>query len=430
MRALSLLLIALICCANSNAYQHIVSCQLYKTITKEEFKASLKKRHLPKGMVPARYTVDVYDVTYYTKWHDGSTIKASGLYFVPQNPKKPMPELIYHHGTRMNKGRNAKLGGEENICLSLAMDGYAVIMPDYIGLGNGDKFHLYQHAESEGQASVDMLFATREMNDSLKLKTNGMLFLTGYSEGGHATLATQKLIQDRYADKIHVTASSPMSGAYDMCGVQGEVMFKTYSRPHYLPYLLRGYNEVYHFVPDINKVYKHPYDSIIAAYFDGKHSMDQIDNVLPHVPKDMLLDTFLNLYVTDPAFPLNVELKLNSLCDWKPEAPVQLCYCDSDEQVTPKNAKVAYKTMHANGAQHITLRRAGINFTHTRCALISILYTKMYFDSFLHGHKFGTKGAPGKRLMADIAKGFIKKSIMKRRIDDHRDGEHHKRKTE
>src|ERR1700722_20626329 len=109
MKSFFVLCIALSTCVQSFAYTHIVSCVLYKTETKEEFRAAMKKRHLPKSMVPAHYTVDVYDITYYTKWHDGSTIKASGLYFVPRDAKKPMPELIYHHGTRMNKGRSSKL---------------------------------------------------------------------------------------------------------------------------------------------------------------------------------------------------------------------------------------------------------------------------------------------------------------------------------
>jgi len=208
-------------------------------------------------------------------------------------------------------------------------------------------------------------------------------------------------------------------------------MFKDYTRPHYLPYLLLGYNEVYHFVPDINSIYKHPYDSIIAAYFDEKHSMNQIDNALPHVPKDMLRDSFVNLFITDTNFAMNVELKANSLCDWTPQAPVQLCYCDSDEQVTPENAKVAYKTMKSNGAEHITLRRAAIDFHHAPCAIISILYTKMYFDTFLHGSKFGGKGAPGKRLVASMAKMLVKKSIKRREHSggNHDGGEHHEHRN-
>ncbi|MCW3124981.1 MAG: hypothetical protein JWO03_639 [Bacteroidetes bacterium] len=393
------------------AFQHIASYTLYKTVTAAEFREMAQKRHLPKSVVPAKYTVDVYDVTYYTQWHDGSKIRATGLYFVPRDAKKPVAEMVYEHGTRVSRGRDADLGGQENICLGFAMDGYAVMQPDYIGLGNGDKFHLYQVSESEGQASVDMIYATRELNDSLHVKTSGQLFLTGYSQGGHAALATQQLIEKKYGDKLHVTASSPMSGAYDMCGVQGEVMFHSYSRPHYLPYLLASFNEVYHFVPgDINKIYKHPYDSLVPLLFDGKHSIRAIDKALPAVPKDMILDEFVESYIHDTTNPLRIALRENSLCEWKPQAPVQLCYCDSDEQVTPRNALVAYKTMKAMGAEHVTLRRAGKNFSHTRCALIATLYTKMYFDTFRRGSKYGGKGTWGPRIVANMAKSMVKKS--------------------
>jgi len=65
-------------------------------------------------------------------------------------------------------------------------------MPDYIGLGKGDKFHLYQNSESEATASIDMLLAIQELNIEFGIKTNKQLFLTGYSQGGHACMATHK----------------------------------------------------------------------------------------------------------------------------------------------------------------------------------------------------------------------------------------------
>ena len=407
-------------CLSSFAQKHLVSYTLFQTTTKKEFQEMLKKRHLPKASAPAKYDVDVYDVIYYTKWHDGSTIKASGLYFVPRGVKKGSPELVYNHGTLVNKGRRNHLGGEEYFCLAMAMDGYAVALPDYIGLGHGDKFHLYQVAESLGQASVDMLLTVREMDDSLHIKTNGQLFLSGYSEGGYAALATDKLIQDKYPN-IHVTAASPMSGAYDMTGVEGQVMFKSYTEPHYLPYLLGSYNEVYHMVPDVKMLYKHPYDSLIPPLASQKPNLDDIIDFLPPIPGNMLKDTFVDMYLHDPDFTLIQAIKKNNLYDWKPDNPVQLCYCDSDEQVTPLNAFVAYKQMKADGAQHVTLRRAGKNFHHSRCALVAMLYTKMYFDSFRRGHKYGGKGSAGSRIMADIAKSIL--SHQKK--DDHH--EHHHR---
>jgi hypothetical protein len=403
---LSVLLFAF--CIEAFAGGNLISYTLHQSVTREEFRALLKKRHLPKASAPARYDVDVYDVIYYTKWHDGSTIKASGLYFVPRNVKKGSAELIYHHGTRVNKGRRKKLGGEENFCLALAMDGYSVIMPDYIGLGHGDKFHLYQVAESLGQASVDMYFAVHEINADCELKTNGQLFLTGYSEGGYAAMATDKFIQEKYADQIHVTAASPMSGAYDMTGVEGKVMFKAYTEPHYLPYLLGSYNEVYNLVgPNVNVIYKHPYDTIIPQLASQKPNLDDVIHLLPSVPADILKDTFVNLYLSDANFSLIQAIKKNNLYDWKPQTPVQLCYCDSDEQVTPLNAYVAYDQMRKNGAQDITLRRAGRNFNHNKCALVSMLYTKMYFDTFRRGSRHGGKGSLGSRIMASVARKIV-----------------------
>ena len=53
-------------------------------------------------------------------------------------------------------------------------------MPDYIGLGKGDKFHLYQNSESEATACIHMLLAVQELKTELKVKTNELLFLTGY----------------------------------------------------------------------------------------------------------------------------------------------------------------------------------------------------------------------------------------------------------
>jgi hypothetical protein len=291
----------------------------------------------------------------------------------------------------------------------MAADGYLVLQPDYIGLGRGEKFHLYQMALPAGQTTADMLIAMGSFDSIMHLRLNGQLFLTGYSEGGYASLAAHKYLQENYADRFPVTASSPMSGAYDMAGAQSVVMFRPYPNPHYLPFLLRGYNEVYHLVPgDINKIYKAPYDSLIPYIFDGRHGIHQIDAMLPSTPKNMILDTFVNLYLTDTSFRLKQCLAANGLCNWKPEAPIQLCYCDSDDQVLAGNSKAAYEGMKRAGAEHVTLKRAGKKFRHVPCALYATLYTKMYFDSFRKGSKYGRKGPAGKRFLLALAKAFSK----------------------
>ncbi len=392
---------------NPNGHK-IVSYTLWRTVEKAELQKKMKESHVPKALVNVRYDVDIYDVTYVSHWYDGSEILASGLYFVPRGVNKDMPEVVYHHGTRVQKGRENHIEGESYICLSLAVDGYLVLKPDYIGLGHGEKFHLYQQYQSLGQATVDFLYAVRELNDTLNVKANKQLFLTGYSEGGYAAIAANKLIQEKYSKDFTVTAASGNSGAYDMGGVQSQVMFQKYSNPHYLPYILRGFNEVYHMVPDISLIYKSPYDTLIPPMFASGKRLGDIDKALPEIPKDMVRDTFVNLFKNDPNFVMTKALKDNSLCYWKPDNPVQLCYCDKDEQVTYKNAFVARDGMKSLGAKHVTLRDGGRKYGHYKCAIFASMYTKLYFDSFRNGSKYGRKGKVGKRFLLSLARLAIK----------------------
>jgi hypothetical protein len=393
---------------NNPSGRRIISYTLWRTVHKDELQAKMKENHVPKALLKVRYDVDIYDVQYVSHWHDGSEILASGLYFVPKGVKKAMPQVGYHHGTRVQKGRENNIDGESYICLALAVDGYLVLKPDYIGLGYGEKFHLYQQYESLGQATVDFLIAAKELNDSLGVKANKQLFLTGYSEGGYAAVAANRVIQEKYPKEFQVTACAGNSGAYDMAGVQSDVMFKPYSNPHYLPYILEGFNEVYHIVPDVNKIYKSPYDSLIPVFLDGKHHLHSLDEILPKVPKDMILDTFVEVYKKDSNFLMHKALRDNSLCYWKPENPVQLCYCNADEQVTYKNSFVARDQMKKLGAKHVTLRDGGRKYGHYKCALFASMYTKLYFDSFRNGSKYGRKGKLGKRFLLAVAKLAIK----------------------
>lgn len=393
----------------SDTTSRLLSFQLYKTVTKSDLEERLKKNHVPASLVNAHYDVNVYDVKYKTCWHDGTCVLASGLYFVPVNYTEPSAQVVYHHGTRVKGGRSKNLGSEEFVCVGMAVDGYSVLMPDYLGLGYGEKFHLYQMAEPLGQTTADMLYAIRELNDSLHISTNEQLFLTGYSEGGYAALAANKLLQEKYRNDFKVTAAAPNSGAYDMAGVQGDVMFKEYSHPHYLPYLLRAFNEVYQFAPGgIQSIYKPPYDTIIPNMFDGKHDIKAIDKLLPKVPKDMLLDSLVDDFVKNPESPMRRALADNSLCDWKPENPVQFCYCKNDEQVSYKNALVTKEKMKKAGAKHITLRSGGNKYGHYKCGIFAAMYSKLYFDSFRNGSKYGRRGNLNTRFLLSLAKLAIK----------------------
>ncbi|MCB9230694.1 MAG: prolyl oligopeptidase family serine peptidase [Bacteroidia bacterium] len=390
---------------------HLIEYREVACHTKVKLEDLWKKRKIPQSIAPVKCEVKVYDITYSTTYVDGRTIKATGLYYVPQDYQGEISMMAYHHGTRMKKGRDKDMGGEEAICVGFATDGFAVVQPDYMGLGLGEEMHLYLHLETEALASLDLMRAVRELNEKLGISLKDKdLYITGYSQGGHAAMALHKVIQERYSDEFHVVASAPMSGPYDLTGVQGEVMFKPYSHPGYLPFLIFSYNEAYHYYDDPSVFFAEPFDTLLFPFYDGTHHMGEVNRVMPEIPNHIIRPEVVEAYQNNPDFPFRKSLRENSVFDWKPEAPVLMCYCKGDEQVNWQNAKVAKKQMKANGAKSVRKLHVARKFGHGQCALFAVLHTKMFFDSIrLHGKQNGTLGPVSQRFLLRLGKWAVKK---------------------
>ncbi len=402
---LSLFSILMILTAQAGETTKLISKNLVFSKSISDLEAIWKEAKIPKIIAPINNGVNVYEVLYNTTYVDGSTIQASGVYFVPIEVKEDLPVVVYFHGTQIEKERNIRIKGEMAICTGLAADGYAALYIDYIGIGKGEGFHIYQHAESEALAGLDMLIAVEELNKDLGYSFGDMLFTTGYSQGGHAAISFHKYIEEHPEFGYKITASSPMSGAYDMAGAQSRAMFEPYSHPGYLPYLLAGYNTAYNIYPDMRDIFKSPYDSIIPPMLDGKHSMGDLNKVMPKIPSQFVKDEILEDFLKDENHPFRIALEENSFMDWKPESQLQLCYCKADEQVYYENAINTYESMKSLGAEHVKLRSAGRKFGHNTCALYAALYSKMYFDSIAKkGKTYGKKGPAFKRFLVSVSK--------------------------
>jgi len=386
--------------------QELVSYTKISSLSKKELKESWKENGMPTIILNINNEFDLYELIYTTKWHDGTRIKASGLYFAPKNQKEEIPQLIYHHGTKIKIERTNEIYRETAICAGFAADGYAVIMPDYIGLGKGEKNHLYQHSDSESDAAIDMYFAVQKLNNRIALKTNKQLYLTGYSQGGHACLATHKKLQEDFPE-IAITASSPMSGAYHMSGSQSDVMFAPYKDPAYLPYLLMTYNEIYKITgSSYSDLFVAPYDSLIPIIYQGHLDLFEINDYLPEIPVDMVQPYLVEQYLHNPNFKFRLALEENNIIDWKTDTPTQFCYCTKDKRVLKENSFIAYETMLKNGSPNLTLRKSSNKVGHIECAGYAFVYTKLWFNTFKNGSVKGRKGNVFKRFALSIKKAL------------------------
>ena len=404
---------------------YLVSSTLIKSHTKATLSALWKRHHIPKLALPIRNDVDIYEIIYKAPWIDSTTwINCSGIVYVPKLKSKKPATFMFGHGTEIRKGRTVNdEDSQQGICMGMAADGYLALYVDYYGIGKGDGQHLYQHAWSEGMAFLYMLYAVEELKKNLNIETNGQLFLTGYSQGGHASFAAQKFIEAAHDPRFKVTATSPMSGAYDMTGEQAKYMFQVYPRPFYLPYLIISYQTAYHIwnTDNIYSVFRAPYDTMLQGFFGPVRNKgyDDLDKVMPKIPSEVVVPQLVESFKNDPNFPFLKRLRENNLTDWLPEAPVQLCFCEGDREVNYKNSVAAYNSITAKGKKDIKLLNLSDHLDHNTCAAFAVLSMKAFFDRYYkHGSNPKMKElTPFKKFLV----GFVKRKIEKQYVKNHSD---------
>lgn len=355
---------------------------LLKTLTSAEMAALLQQYLLPPG---TPLGVEARRVVYTTIDPRGQPTIASMLAALPVNPPKAMPIAAYLHGTLTRReDAPSRLVGEADIGLILASGGYLTVLPDYLGMGDSPGFHPYHHAKTHATASVDALRALRALAADRAPGWNGQLFLTGYSQGGHAAMATQRELESLHADEFTLTASAPCAGAHDLSGTAVEDLLsgRTPPNPYYSAYLIFAYQEIYGLAPSISDLLRPPYDRTLPPLFDGTHGSDALNAALPARPSDILRPEVLEAFRADPNHPIRQALRSNDThTGWIPRTPTRLYHCQGDQDVLPVHSRVAHNTFTAAGATRIELLDPLPFANHTSCAPMALLATKIWFDS-------------------------------------------------
>lgn len=382
------------------------------TYTTDSLDAYWKSNHIPQVITKVRNAVDMYEVTYKGLWLDSTYIIAKGVMYIPKI-EKPAAEMVYCHGTRIGVEQSYGIQDlEQFITIMHAADGYVAYFPFYYGFAGGEKEHVYQHYWTEAMSVIHMIKACREILPEINVKTTGQLFITGYSQGGHAAAGTHKMLESGRFPEIELTASSPMSGAYDMTGVQAATMYKEYDRPHYLPYLLITYEYAYQMWDgDIYDVFKPPFNEDFKGYFTmpRKVSYGHLDEILPKVPSEMIVDSLVEVFRSDTTFIFTQKLKENNLVEWEPKAPMRLCACYGDNEVMYQNTESAYNYMKSKGA-NVHKKIFGKDLSHNPCASFAVIYSKQMFDNMRKGRKRFQRVPFGKKMLLAIGISMANKA--------------------
>lgn len=359
------------------------------SLSKAQLDSTLTANGVPASFVGTIYDIDVYKVRYQTVGIDSSAIFATGLLAIPTNATGcKMPLATFGHGTTSDReGVPSRAnGGEAMIGMVIASLGYVSTLPDYIGLGDAPAglLHPYQDARTEASASIDLLRAARELAPQLNYRLNGQLFISGYSQGGHTTMATHRTIQTQLNGEFTVSASCPMSGAYDLSGVMVDVMLSDsdYAVPGYLPYLVFSWNQRYNFYSSPSEYLKSPYDTTLPPLFNGRYGMGTINAAMPSVPKLIFKQEMIDSFANNPNHPFRLALADNDVYNWKPDSPVQIIFCRADEEVDPRNALTLYNSFLSKGVTNADTVCASETLPHFQCAQFAVLNMKAFFTQY------------------------------------------------
>lgn len=301
----------------------------------------------------------------------GEKTSASGGIMVPSGTDAACtgerPVLLYAHGTTTDKNKNMASPTDGEAALIAAMyaaQGYIVVAPNYAGYESSPlPYHPYLNMDQQAKDMVDALTAARKGFAAVGAKANAKLFVSGYSQGGFVSMATQRALQ---LAGTPVTAGAHLSGPYSLSAF-GDAVYAgninlgaTIFTPLLVTSMQRAYGNIY---STPSEMYETAYASTIETLLPSTTTQSVLLSTgkLPataffaadSLPKptgfeaffgagNLIKTSYRNTYLADavanptsPKHPLRIAANKNDLLkqNWIPNKPMLLCGGNADPTV-------------------------------------------------------------------------------------------------
>ena len=307
------------------------------TVALADINAAVAEKGLYLENLQPRYAVTSYRIEYLTVGATGQTVKASGLVSVPNKPAgAKSPVLSYQHGTIFRDAEapsNNAVASE--ISVVMASLGYIVLAPDYVGYGVSKGVpHPYLQAAPMAASVIDFLTAAKTWRQQTGVYDNQQLFLTGYSEGGYATMAAHRALHAGNLPHLQqLRMVVPGAGPYN---VQATL------------------DSLIDIVRDKNKVL----GALIQPGFLKKLGGSAQREVRRALLKELIPDDadtsidalFLDNFLSDDVKATD---RLSNVHNWRPQVPVYLYHGRDDQTVPYASSTSTLAAMQAQGASDL-----------------------------------------------------------------------------
>ncbi|MEJ8846864.1 lipase family protein [Variovorax rhizosphaerae] len=342
------------------------------TLTKAQIDAGTKSSGLQALSGLAQCDVSVIALNYTTLGAKGESTNASGVLLVPAGAcaANALPLLAYAKGTDVQKPRTLANPADPETQLLAAMyaaQGYAVVATDYLGFAKSQyAFHPYLHADSEARSVLDAVRAARVAVTNLQGTLSGKVMFTGYSQGGHSSMAAHRAAERDYPLEFNVVAGAHLAGPYNLSGAT-KLGIAPLGYQFFVPFQVTSYQKVYGDIyAKTSDAFKAPYDSYIEGLLPSatlnyttlvtSGALPGANGESPEQARDLMFQpAFLSDAQTNSSNTFYLAAKKNDLLGWSPRARTLLCGGAGDPTVPPIVHQIPMKAdFDARGVTTVT----------------------------------------------------------------------------
>ena len=308
----------------------------------------------------SRCGAEIVALRYQSIGPHGEPAEVTGAAMLPTGPAcpGPWPVVSYSRGTDLDKARTmADPGNYENALVAsmLTGQGIAVVASDYLGYaGSTWPHHPYLHADSEASAAIDAIRALRALATTRQLPLEAAVHVIGYSQGGHASLATQARLE-RLGGEFTVAGGAHLSGPHDLVLTATHAVdalpLGSLGSTYYIPFAVTGLQSVYgNLYASPTDFFEQPYATTIETLFPGSASVTDLIGTgrLPLLFSDLVTDRFV-AEVRNPGSALTTALRANASYTPAATRPVLFCGGSRDSVVPFENTTTAAAALAAAG---------------------------------------------------------------------------------
>ncbi len=353
---------------------------------------------------PTAQALDLYKINYRSRDEKNREVVLSGLVVLPRGGA-PNGLVIFNHGTIVNSAlAPSRFTGKSNASeaelatLAFASGGYAVAMPDYLGLGDHKGAHPYPLGAANSLSAVDIVESARTLAARQNTQVGSRLFVSGYSEGGAVAMWTVRDLEHKSGALYAVSAAVPMSGPYDLLDTtrkwllasptdQQEFVIRLYLISYMAYYFHKstGVKLTDYFKPAIALTISQAFKgnisdenvikrlALAAVLMRSKNSLENV--ITPRFKR--ALETL------DTSDPVIREMQKSDAYDWSPRTKMLLISLQGDKVVDPANTEKTMRTMRQRGVSNDILRQYVIkdaSLNHITAAAPALAQARRFFD--------------------------------------------------